>query len=154
MTSGQSTFPVAPSKFKFEQKGQCGRWINTQLLPHTSKIVDEIALIKTVNTNAINHDPACTFVMSGSEQSGKPSIGSWLSYGLGSENNDLPGFVVFTPQFPSGSNGQALFTRMWSSGFLPTNFNGVALRGAGDPVLYLRNPDGVSPPTAAACSTR
>jgi len=143
MTSGQTRFPVAPSKFKFEQKGKCGRWVNTDLLPHTSKIVDEISLIKTVNTNAINHDPACTFVMTGSEVPGKASIGSWLAYGLGSESNDLPAFVVFTPQFPSGSNAQALFTRMWSSGFLPTRFNGVALRGAGDPVLYLRNPEGV-----------
>ncbi|MEI6232362.1 MAG: DUF1501 domain-containing protein [Planctomycetota bacterium] len=143
MTSGQTRFPCAPSKFKFEQKGKCGRWINTELLPYTSKIVDDIALIKTVNTNAINHDPACTFVMTGSEIPGKASIGSWLAYGLGSENNNLPAFVVFTPQFPNGSNAQALFTRMWSSGFLPTRFNGVALRGAGDPVLYLRNPDGV-----------
>ena len=143
MTSGQTRFPVAPSKYKFEQKGKCGRWINTELLPHTAKIVDDIALIKTVHTNAINHDPACTFVMTGSEVSGKPSIGSWLAYGLGSESNDLPAFVVFTPQFPSSGNAQALFTRMWSSGFLPTRFNGVALRGSGDPVLYLRNPEGV-----------
>ena len=144
MTSGQTRFPVAPSKYKFEQKGKCGRWINTELLPYTSKIVDDIAVIKSVHTNAINHDPACTFVMTGSEVSGKPSIGSWLAYGLGSESNDLPAFVVFTPQFPSSGNAQALFTRMWSSGFLPTRFNGVALRGAGDPVLYLRNPDGVA----------
>jgi hypothetical protein len=143
MTSGQTRFPCAPSKFKFEQKGKCGRWVNTDLLPHTSKIVDDIALIKTVNTNAINHDPACTFVMTGSEVPGKASIGSWLAYGLGSESNDLPAFVVFTPQFPSGSNAQALFTRMWSSGYLPTRYNGVALRGSGDPVLYLHNPDGV-----------
>jgi len=144
MTSGQSRFPVAPSKFKFEQKGQCGRWINTDLLPHTAKIVDEISLIRTVHTGAINHDPACTFVMTGSEVPGKASIGSWLAYGLGSENNDLPAFVVFTPRYPEGSNGQALFTRMWSSGFLPSRFNGVALRGSGDPVLFLPNPDGVT----------
>jgi hypothetical protein len=144
MSSGQTRFPVAPSKYKFEQKGQCGRWLNTELIPHAAQIVDDIALVKTVNTNAINHDPACTFVMSGSEIPGKPSIGSWLAYGLGSENNDLPAFVVFTPQFPNGSNAQALFTRMWSSGFLPTRYNGVALRGSGDPVLYLRNPDGVT----------
>ncbi|MBU6237757.1 MAG: DUF1501 domain-containing protein, partial [Planctomycetes bacterium] len=92
----------------------------------------------------INHDPACTFVMTGSEIPGKASIGSWLAYGLGSESNDLPAFVVFTPKFPEDSNGQALFSRMWASGFLPTRFNGVALRGSGDPVLYLPNPDGVS----------
>ncbi len=144
MTSGQQRFAVAPSKFKFTQNGESGRWINSELLPHTAKIVDELAVIKSVNTNAINHDPACTFVMTGSEVPGKPSIGSWLAYGLGSENNDLPAFVVFTPTFPADSNGQALFTRMWSSGFLPTTYNGVALRGTGDPVLYLQNPAGVS----------
>ena len=100
MTSGQSRLPVAPSKFKFAQHGQCGRWVS-ELLPHTAKIVDDLALIKTVHTNAINHDPACTFVMTGSEVPGKPSIGSWLAYGLGSESNDLPAFVVFTPKFPA-----------------------------------------------------
>jgi hypothetical protein len=142
MTSGQARFPVAPSIFRFEQAGQCGRWVNSQLLPHTAKIVDDIALVKTVHTNAINHDPACTFVMTGSEIPGKASLGSWLSYGLGSENDDLPAFVVFTP-LPDINPGQALFTRMWSSGFLPTRFSGVALRGAGDPVLYLPNPDGI-----------
>jgi hypothetical protein len=119
-------------------------WIS-ELLPFTSKVVDDIALIRSVHTNAINHDPACTFVMTGNEVPGKPSVGSWLAYGLGSESNDLPAFVVFTPAFPKTGNGQALFTRMWSSGFLPTDHNGVALRGAGDPVLYLRNPPGVSP---------
>ena len=143
MTSGQARFPVAPSTFKFRQEGQCGRWISNAL-PYTAGIVDEIALIKSVRTNASNHDPACTFVMTGSEIPGKASIGSWLSYGLGSENNDLPSFVVFTPRFPSTGNGQALFTRMWSSGFLPTKHNGVALRGTGDPVLYLQNPEGVT----------
>jgi hypothetical protein len=145
MTSGQTRFPVAPSKFKFTQHGQCGRWVNAELLPYTSKIVDEIALVKSVHTNAINHDPACTFVFSGSETPGKASMGSWLSYGLGAETNDLPAFVVLTPRFPMDSNGQALFTRMWSSGFLPTRYNGVALRGSGDPVLYVRNPEGVTP---------
>ncbi|MEK0450436.1 MAG: hypothetical protein RL088_2704 [Verrucomicrobiota bacterium] len=144
MTSGQSRFPVAPSKFKFERMGKCGTWVNTDLLPHCAKIVDDIALVKTVHTNAINHDPACTFVMTGREVPGFASIGSWLSYGLGSENNDLPAFVVFTPKWPEGSNGQALFTRMWSSGFLPTKYSGVAFRGAGDPVLYLPNPEGIS----------
>ncbi|SIO22768.1 Protein of unknown function [Singulisphaera sp. GP187] len=143
MTSGQTRFPVAPSKFAFRQAGECGTWIS-ELLPHTARIVDEIALIKSVHTNAINHDPACTFVMTGSEIPGKPSVGSWLSYGLGSESNDLPAFVAFTPTFPKSGNGQALFTRMWSSGFLPTTHNGVALRGTGDPVLYLQNPSGVT----------
>ena len=143
MTSGQARFPVAPSMFHFKQAGRCGRWINTELLPYTAEVVDEIALVKTVHTNAINHDPACTFVMTGSEVPGKPSLGSWVSYGLGSENDDLPAFVVFTPQ-PDINPTQALFTRMWSSGFLPTRNSGVALRGAGDPVLYLADPPGVT----------
>ena len=142
MTSGQARLPVAPSKFKFTQHGQCGTWVS-ELLPHTAKVVDDIALVRTVHTNAINHDPACTFVMTGSEIPGKASIGSWLAYGLGSESNDLPAFVVFTPKFPSSGNGQALYNRMWGSGFLPSTYNGVALRGVGDPVLYVQNPSGV-----------
>ncbi len=143
MTSVQSRLPLAPSMFKFSQAGQCGRWIS-ELLPHTAKVVDEIALIKTVHTSAINHDPACTFIMTGREIPGFASIGSWLSYGLGSESNDLPAFVVLTPNWSSKAAAQALFTRMWSSGFLPTKYTGVTLRTAGDPVLYLQNPDGVS----------
>lgn len=143
MTSGQARLPVAPSKFAFTQHGECGRWVS-ELLPHTAKVVDDIALVKTVHTNAINHDPACTFVMTGSEVPGKPSIGSWVSYGLGSESNDLPAFVVLTPTWSSSAAAQALFTRMWSSGFLPTSYTGVALRSVGDPVLYLQNPDGVT----------
>lgn len=142
MTSGQTRFPVAPSMFKFSQHGQCGRWVS-ELLPHTAKIVDDIAIIKTVQTNAINHDPACTFVMTGSEVPGKASLGSWLAYGLGSENNDLPAFVVLTPNWSSKADAQALFTRMWTSGFLPTKYSGVALRAVGDPVLYIDNPPGV-----------
>ncbi|HVX15719.1 MAG TPA: DUF1501 domain-containing protein [Pirellulales bacterium] len=143
MTSGQSRFPVAPSKFRFAQHGRCGTWVS-ELLPNAAKIVDEITVVRSVHTNAINHDPACTFVMTGSEVPGKPSLGSWLAYGLGSESSDLPAFVVFTPAFPASGNGQALFTRMWSSGFLPSRFNGVALRGQGDPVLYVQNPAGVA----------
>jgi hypothetical protein len=142
MTSGQKRFPVAPSKFAFKQHGKCGTWVS-ELLPHTANIVDDIALIRSVHTNAINHDPACTFVMSGSEQPGKPSIGSWLSYGLGSESSNLPAFVVFTPRFPKTGNGQALYNRMWGSGFLASRYSGVALRGVGDPVLYVANPKGV-----------
>lgn len=143
MTSGQGRLPVAPSMFKFNQAGDCGRWISA-LLPHTAKVVDDIALIKTVHTSAINHDPACTFVMTGREVPGFASIGSWLAYGLGSESNDLPAFVVLTPNWSSKASAQALFTRMWSSGFLPTKHTGVALRTVGDPVLYIQNPDGVS----------
>jgi len=143
MTSGQARLPVAPSMFKFRQHGQCGMWIS-DLLPHTARFADDIALVKSVHTNAINHDPACTFVMTGSEVPGKPSVGSWLSYGLGSESNDLPAFVVLTPFWSSGTAAQALFSRMWGSGFLPGKFSGVALRSVGDPVLYVQNPDGVS----------
>ncbi len=143
MTSGQTRLPVAPTMFKFAQHGKCGTWVS-ELLPHTAKWVDDIALVKTVHTNAINHDPACTFVMTGSETPGKPSIGSWLSYGLGSESNDLPAFVVFTPYWSSGAAAQALFSRMWANGFLPGKYSGVALRSVGDPVLYVQNPDGVS----------
>jgi len=142
MTSGQARFPVAPSMFKFAQHGQCGRWVS-ELLPHTAKCVDDIALVKSVHTNAINHDPACTFVMTGSEVPGKPSIGSWLAYGLGSESNNLPAFVVFTPFWTSGAAAQALFSRMWSSGFLPGKVSGVALRSVGNPILYVQNPPGV-----------
>jgi len=143
MTSGQKRFPVAPSKFKFSQHGECGRWVS-ELLSNTAQCVDDIALVKSVNTNAINHDPACTFVMTGNEVPGKPSLGSWLAYGLGSESNDLPAFVALTPTWSSSAAAQALFTRMWSSGFLPTRHNGVALRSGGDPVLYLPDPPGVS----------
>jgi hypothetical protein len=143
MTSGQARFPVAPSMFKFKQYGDCGMWVS-ELLPHTARWVDEFALVKSVHTHAINHDPACTFVMTGSETPGKPSIGSWLSYGLGSESNDLPAFVVLTPFWSSGQAAQALFSRMWSSGFLPSKYSGVALRSVGDPVLYVQNPEGVS----------
>ncbi len=143
MTSGQARLPVAPSKVQFAQHGQCGTWVS-ELLPHTAKHVDDLAVVRTVHTNAINHDPACTFVMTGSEVPGKPSLGSWLSYGLGSESNNLPAFVVLTPIWSSGAAAQALFTRMWSSGFLPASHNGVALRSIGDPVLYVQNPPGVN----------
>lgn len=142
MTSGQQRFPVAPSKFNFKQCGSGGIWMS-ELVPYMQQIADEITMIKTVNTQAINHDPACTFVMTGSEVPGKPSLGSWISYGLGSESNNLPAFVVFTPTFPKDSQAQALFTRMWSSGFLPSKYDGVALRGVGDPVLYVKNPPGI-----------
>ena len=142
MTSGQTKFPVAPTLFKFAQHGQSGAWIS-ELLPWTAKVVDDIAIVRSVHTNAINHDPACTFLMTGSEIPGKASLGSWLSYGLGSDSNDLPAFVVLTPKFSPKVAAQALFTRMWSSGFLPSTHNGVALRAQGDPVLFLDNPAGV-----------
>jgi uncharacterized protein (DUF1501 family) len=149
MTSGQTRFPVAPSIFKFAQHGQSGAWVS-ELLPWTAKLVDDIAIVRSVHTQAINHDPACTYLMTGSEIPGKASLGSWLSYGLGSENNDLPAFVVLTPKFSSKVAAQALFTRMWSSGFLPTAHNGVALRAGADPVLFLENPNGVDATTRRA----
>jgi len=149
MTSGQTRFPVAPSQFKFAQYGQSGTWVS-ELLPWTAKLVDDIAVVRSVHTNAINHDPACTFLMTGSEIPGKASLGSWLSYGLGSENNDLPAFVVLTPKFSPKVAAQALFTRMWSSGFLPTSHSGVALRAQTDPVLFLENPNGVDATTRRA----
>ena len=142
MTSKQKRFPVAPSKFKFEKCGKSGIMMS-ELVPHMREIADDITMIKSVHTEAINHDPACTFVMTGSEVPGNPSLGSWISYGLGSQSQDLPAFVVFTPTFPKASQAQALFTRMWSSGFLPTKYDGVALRGSGDPVLFVKNPPGV-----------
>ena len=142
MTSGQKRLAVAPSLFEFSQHGECGTWVS-ELLPHTARHVDDIALVRSVHTNAINHDPACTFVMTGSEVPGKASLGSWLAYGLGSESNDLPAFVVLTPRWKSKNAAQALFTRMWSSGFLQSKYTGVALRSSGDPVLYLQNPGGV-----------
>ena len=142
MTSGQKRFPVAPSRFGFERCGQSGI-LMSELVPHMKGIADEITMIKSVHTEAINHDPACTFVMTGSEVPGRPSLGSWLSYGLGSESQNLPAFVVFTPTVKNPS--QALFSRMWTSGFLPSKYDGVKLRSAGDPVLYVKNPPGVSP---------
>ena len=142
MTSGQKRFPVAPSRFAFERCGKSGI-LMSELVPHMKGIADEITMIKSVHTEAINHDPACTFVMTGSEVPGRPSLGSWLSYGLGSESQNLPAFVVLTPTVKNPS--QALFTRMWTSGFLPSKYDGVKLRSAGDPVLYVKNPPGVLP---------
>ncbi len=113
------------------------------MLPHHAKIADKIAIVKTVNTDAINHDPAITFIQSGSQQPGRPSIGSWVSYGLGSENQDLPAFVVLISQSSGLNIDQPLFSRLWGSGFLPSNYQGVKFRSSGDPVLYLADPPGV-----------
>jgi hypothetical protein len=142
MTSGQKRFPIAPSKFKFQQHGQCGAWIS-ELLPWTSKIVDDLAIIRSVWTEAINHDPAVTYICTGNQLPGRPSLGAWLSYGLGSLNENLPAFVVMVPRWSSKANAQALYNRLWGSGNLPTKHQGVALRSQGDPVLYLSNPSGV-----------
>lgn len=143
MTSGQSRFPVAPSMFKFAQHGQQGAWIS-ELLPHMASVADDICIIKSIHTEAINHDPAITFITTGSEIPGRPSLGAWLSYGIGSPNEDLPSFVVLISRLANGGMNQALFSRMWASGFLPTKHAGVSLRSSGDPVLYLSNPPGVS----------
>ncbi|MGI8988122.1 MAG: DUF1501 domain-containing protein [Bryobacteraceae bacterium] len=146
MTSGQSSFPVASSHFKFEQHGQSGAWLS-ELLPHHAKIVDDISIIKTVNTDAINHDPAITFIQSGSQQPGRPSMGSWVSYGLGTENGNLPAFVVLISQSSGLNIDQPLFSRLWGNGFLPSNYQGVNFRAGGDPVLYLSNPEGIDAAT-------
>ncbi len=138
MTSRQASFPVAPSKFKFAKHGQSGQELS-ELLPHTAKIADDLCIIRTLNTKAVNHDPAITFFQTGAQLAGRPSMGSWLSYGLGSDNRDLPAFVTMV----SGDGGQPLYDRLWGSGFLPTRYQGVKFRSVGDPVLFLSNPDGV-----------
>jgi hypothetical protein len=145
MTSGQARFPLAPSKFSFQRCGQAGTWVS-ELLPWTRRIVDDLCVIKTVHTEAINHDPAVTYICTGSQIPGRPSLGAWLSYGLGSENENLPDFVVMTPSWTRG-NDQALYQRLWGSGFLPARHQGVSLRAQGDPVLYLNNPPGVDAAT-------
>ncbi len=141
MTAYQAKFPTAPSIFKFEQHGQAGTWLS-ELLPYTGKVADEIAVIRSLETDAINHDPAVTFFQTGFQIAGRPSIGAWISYGLGSENQDLPAFVVMVSQ--GGGNAQALAERQWGSGFLPTKYQGVKFRSGGDPVLYLSDPPGYS----------
>ncbi len=146
MTSGQSRFPVAPSKYQFTQHGKAGVWVS-ELLPWTAKVVDDLCLVKSVHTEAINHDPAITYICTGHQLPGRPSLGAWLSYGLGSENRNLPAFVVMTPSWTGRKEAQALFSRLWGSGFLPSKHQGVALRSQGDPVLFLSNPDGVDAAT-------
>ena len=141
MTSGQGTLPVAPSIFNFKQHGKSGAWVS-ELLPHTAKIVDDLTIIKTVNTDAINHDPAITFFQTGSQQPGRPSMGAWISYGLGSANDNLPAFVVLLSQAHAINTDQPLFSRLWSSGFLPSSHQGVRFRSGSDPVLYLEDADG------------
>jgi uncharacterized protein (DUF1501 family) len=145
MTSGQSRFPIAPSVFKFAQHGKSGAWVS-ELLPYTAKMVDDIAIIRSMHTEAINHEPAITFIQTGFMIPGKPCIGSWLAYGLGSMNQDLPAFVVMNASHSNPkANVQAISARLWSSGFLSGQYAGVALRSGADPVLYINNPDGVPP---------
>lgn len=140
MTAGQSSFPVASSAFPFQQTGQSGMWLNQELMPHLSKVADDICLIRSMQTDAINHDPAITFFQTGFQIAGRPSIGAWLSYGLGNENQNLPTFVAMT----SNRGGQPLYDRLWGAGFLPSRHQGVLFRSGSSPVLYLKNPDGVT----------
>ena len=142
MTAGQKQFltnaPIKP----FQQHGDCGRWVS-DLLPHTAKVVDELAVLKAVHTEAINHDPGITFINTGNQQIGHPSLGAWLSYGLGSENQDLPGYIVLISQGTGKNPGQPIFSRLWGSGYLPSKHQGVRLRPGSNPVLHLSNPKGI-----------
>ena len=142
MTQSQKSFPCASSIFKFQRHGQCGAWVS-EVLPRTASVADDIAIIRSVNTEAINHDPAITFINTGTQQLGKPSMGSWLSYGLGSASRDLPSYIVLISQGTGRPGGQPLFSRLWSSGFLPSNHQGVRFRSGADPVLYLSDPPGL-----------
>ncbi|MEO8428729.1 MAG: DUF1501 domain-containing protein [Verrucomicrobiota bacterium] len=142
MTSGQKQLLVVGSPFEFKRHGKCGAEIS-ELLPHISGIADDIAIIRSMNTDPINHDPAVTFLATGNQQPGRPTMGSWISYGLGSENKNLPAYVVLL----SGGGGQPLQSRYWGNGFLPSNYQGVQFRSQGDPVLYVSNPKGISPQT-------
>jgi hypothetical protein len=140
MTAFQKSFPLAGSQFDFAQHGKNGMWVSN-LMPHTARIVDELCVVKSMYTEAINHDPAVTFFQTGSQQAGRPSIGSWLSYGLGSENQNLPAFIVLLSRARGGD--QPLYSRLWGAGFLPSQHQGVQFRGGKDPVLYLTDPDGL-----------
>jgi hypothetical protein len=146
MTKGQTQL-VAPSMFKFQRQGQNGIWMS-ELLPQLSEVADDLCIINSMHTNAINHDPAKTFICTGAEIPGKASMGAWLSYGLGSMNRDLPDFIVLTSAYWTGGtrNVQALYSRLWGSGFLPSKYQGVAFQTSGDPVLFLSNPRGIDAP--------
>jgi Protein of unknown function (DUF1501) len=142
MTSGQRSFPVIAPRFNFQRHGKSGAWLS-ELLPHTGRIVDEICIINSMHTEAVNHDPAITFIQTGSQQPGRPSLGAWASYGLGSEASDLPAFIVMISHGSGTDSNQGLLDRLWGSGFLPTSHQGVKLRSSGDPVLYLSDPPGI-----------
>jgi len=148
MTSGQKRFPIAPSRYKFQKydNNDEGVWVS-ELLPHTATVVNELCVIRSMWTDAINHDPAVTFIQTGSQLPGRPSMGAWLSYGLGSANENLPTYVVLHSKVSSGKVDQALYSRLWGTGFLPSEHQGVSLRSAGDPVLFLRDPHGLDPKT-------
>jgi hypothetical protein len=145
MTAGQTSFPVAPSIFPFQQHGNSGAWLSS-LMPNLAKVADDLCFVKSMYTEAINHDPGVTFFQTGFQIAGRPSIGSWLAYGLGSENKDLPAFVVMISQGSGNPNDQPLAERQWGSGFLPSKYQGVKFRSLGDPVLYLSDPEGFTKP--------
>jgi hypothetical protein len=142
MTSGQKSFPVTSSLFKFARHGESGAWVS-ELLPHTAAIVDRMTIVRSLHTEAINHDPAVTLLQTGHQQPGRPSFGAWAGYGLGAETDNLPAFVVMISKGSAARPADPLYARLWGSGFLPSNHQGVALRSGGDPVLYLSNPDGL-----------
>ncbi|QDU38986.1 hypothetical protein Mal4_33180 [Maioricimonas rarisocia] len=142
MTSGQDSLPITSSLFKFRQHGGNGTWIS-DALPHTAKIADELCFIRSMHTEAINHDPAVTLMQTGHQQAGRPSFGAWASYGLGSENRDLPTFLVMVSRGSAARPADPLYSRLWGAGFIPSNHQGVALRSSGDPVLYLSNAPGI-----------
>jgi hypothetical protein len=142
MTSGQKRFPIAPSIFKFARHGDCGMWVS-EVLPWTAKMVDEMCFIRSMHTEAINHEPAIAYMQTGNQVVGRPCLGSWTSYGLGSLNADLPTFVVLVARSSKPEQPQAIGARLWSSGFLPGEYSGVSFRSAGDPILYINNPPGV-----------
>jgi hypothetical protein len=142
MTSGQKSKPVTASLFDFKQHGQSGAWMS-ELLPHMGRVADELCLIRSMNTEAINHDPGVTLLQTGHQQPGRPSFGAWASYGLGSENASLPAFVVLISRGSAARPADPLYARLWGSGFLPSNHQGVSFRSSGDPVLYLSNPPGI-----------
>ena len=144
MTSGQARFPVAPSKYKFAQHGKCGMWVS-ELLPHTARMVDDMCFIRAMHTEAINHEPAICCMQTGNQITGRPCIGSWVSYGLGSLNHSLPTFVVLVAKPSNTEQVQAISARLWSSGYLSGEHAGVALRSSGDPILHINNPPGVPP---------
>ncbi len=143
MTSGQARFPIAPSMFKFQQCGQSGMWVS-ELMPWMRKMTDDVLFIRSMQTDAINHEPAITFMQTGNQVTGRPCLGAWASYGLGSLNDDLPTFVVMVARPSNTEQVQAISARLWSSGFLPGVHAGVSFRTAGDPILYLNDPPGVS----------
>ena len=143
MTQGQKQKLVLPAITGFKQYGKCGAWVG-DYLPHMAGIVDDLCFVKSMHTEAVNHAPAISYFLSGSEQPGRPSMGAWATYGLGTESQNLPGFVVMTSRDKESSCGQIFYDFYWGSGFLPSKFQGVRFRGSGDPVLYLSNPDGMS----------